>query len=107
MLDIVTQVTLNKLQAECEHRIEIEEAKYAALEDQYNVMQKRLTTANASLLAVEKQFLEYRTAQRGTSEGELLGQITTLKQLCSDMQKKVETSVHAKSEYKAQVSITS
>ena len=97
------QVAVKRLQAECEHRVELERAKYAALQEQHTLLEQRLAISNSSLSTVEKQFQEFKAAQRGTSEAELVGQIIALKQTCSNLQRNAELAIDARDDYKTQV----
>lgn len=50
------QVAVKRIQVECEHRLELGQLKYAALEDQYKALDKRFASTNSSLVTLERQF---------------------------------------------------
>lgn len=100
----ILQVAVKRHQTECEHRVELEQSKYTALLEQHAVLEKRLATANKSLAALEKQFSEYKAAQRKTVEADLAAQLLVQKQQCSDYKAKFEAAFQSKEEYKTQVS---
>ncbi|KAH7403982.1 hypothetical protein KP509_15G003500 [Ceratopteris richardii] len=97
------EVAVKRLQSECEHRVELEKSKYAALREQYSVLEKRLAMSNAALADVEKQFCTYKTEHYKTSEAELLGQVMLLKQQCNDLKRSCDQAIRTKNNYKAQV----
>ncbi|KAJ7516333.1 hypothetical protein O6H91_22G054400 [Diphasiastrum complanatum] len=97
------QVAVKRLQSECEHRLELEGSKYAALKEQYEILEQRMGIANATLTSIEREFADYRATQRTSSEAELTGQIMLLKQQYHDLQGKAELTLKSRNEYKAQV----
>eukprot|EP01018_Ginkgo_biloba_P018461 Gb_25150 [translate_table: standard] len=103
LLASAVTVAVKRLQSECEHRVELERAKYAALNEQYEVLEQRLAQTNSALTDVEKQFIAFKAKQRNSSEAELSAQLMLVKQQCSDLQRRLESAVRSRNEYKAQV----
>jgi len=97
------QVAVKRLEAECEHRLELERSKLEALQEQYAVLEQRLAISNGSLANLEKQFQDYKSALRNTKESDLLGQIFALKQQCCNLERKFELAIHSRDDYKSQV----
>eukprot|EP00249_Psilotum_nudum_P017781 c26486_g1_i1 orf=839-2170(+) len=97
------EVAIKRLQAECEHRVELERTRYTSLKEQHTSLEKRLVTANDALANLEKQFVCYKTQHQRTSEAELTGQVMLLKQQCSDFQARTELAVRARNHFKSQV----
>ncbi|BBN08012.1 centrosomal protein CEP120 [Marchantia polymorpha subsp. ruderalis] len=97
------QVAVKRIQAECEHRLELGQLKYAALEDQYKALDKRFASTNSSLVTLERQFSELKAAYRNTSEACLSAKVVSLQQQCFDLQQKLEALMVTRSKYKEQV----
>lgn len=100
---VLGQIAVKRLEAECEHRLELERNKLTALQEQYAVLEQRLATSNGSLANLEKQFQDYKSALRNTKESDLLGQIFALKQQCCNLERKFELAIHSRDDYKCQV----
>lgn len=83
--------------------MDLERSKYVALQEQYSLLEQRLVIANCSLATLEKQFQDFKAAQRNTSETALIGQVMALKQQCGTLQHKAELALHARDDYKNQV----
>jgi len=94
---------VKRLKADCEHQVELEHIKYTTLEVQHAALKERLSVVNSSLFTLEKQFLEFKAAQRCTSEAELVAEIIALKQQCTDLESKTAKALRARNDYKAQV----
>ncbi|KAL3686860.1 hypothetical protein R1sor_013169 [Riccia sorocarpa] len=97
------KAAMKRIQADCEHRLELGQQKYVALEDQYKALEKRFSSTNASLLKLEKQFSELKAAYRNTSEACLTAKVVSLQQQCSDLQQKLDSLVLTRSKYKEQL----
>lgn len=92
-----------RLQSECEHRVELERSKFTALQQQYDILEQRLSTSNSSFANLEEQFREYQSAQRNTVEADLLMQIIALEQQCNNLQRKMKSVLKSRNDYKSQV----
>ncbi|XP_073396209.1 uncharacterized protein [Physcomitrium patens] len=97
------QVAIMRLQSECEHRVELERSKFTALQQQYDILEQRLSTSNSSFANLEEQFREYQSAQRNTVEADLLMQIIALEQQCNNLQRKMKSVLKSRNDYKSQV----
>ncbi|KAL2628806.1 hypothetical protein R1flu_013492 [Riccia fluitans] len=97
------KAAVKRIQADCEHRLELGQQKYTALEDQYKALDKRFSSTNASFQKLEKQFTDLKATYRNTSEACLTAKVVSLQQQCSDLQLKLDSLVLTRSKYKEQV----
>lgn len=66
-------------------------------------LEERLASAEAARAKLEREFSDFRAAQRGTPEAELMAQVVALQQKNLELQRGAEKATTAKKQYKAQV----
>lgn len=97
------EATVRRLQADFEHQVKLERQQNADLQRQNDQLSQAQANAKAELAAVEREFSEYRAAQRNTPEADLVRQLADANEQVRRAEAKAEKAATAKQNYKEQV----
>ncbi|DBA79724.1 TPA: hypothetical protein ACH3X1_008393 [Trebouxia sp. C0004] len=97
------EATVRRLQADFEHQVKLERQHNTDLQRQNEQLTQAQASAKAELAAVEREFSEYRAAQRHTPEADLVRQLADANEQVRRAEGKAEKAVAAKQGYKEQV----
>lgn len=97
------EATVRRLQADFEHQVKLERQLNTDLQRQHEQLTQAKATARAECAAIEREFSEYRAAQRSTPEADLVRQLADAREQVRRTEAKAEKATAAKQSYKEQV----